>query len=577
MAELAEQARLVTDPSEVIANAVEAIGKFFRVDRCAFADIDVVADTCTIPFNYCADESVASIVSTFPISGFGEYLISEFEAGRTVFIDDVNLEPQRMPPHIRIAYESITCRAFIAAPVLHSSRLMSVIALHSATPRHWDIDDVELLQMVTERTWLTVEVLRQDRALALAEAQSRVAAEREALIGRIALALRSSTDPMSVLEIAVRELGIALGVDHCYVAAYDQKNDTATINPEWHIEGRSSLIGSYRLSGFSANRTSRFREGLTQVIPDTTNDLGFQQLGIQAIIRVPLVAGESLAALVVAMAHQKREWTLDEIVFVETVASQTQTALEAVRLRAREHQIAHDLQATLQPAVPKHLPNLSLGSFTKAALDESSIGGDFIDVFEVEDGRFALIIADVSGKGLLAAAQLALVRNTLRTTLYLFGDAGIAANSLNAIVTSNNLLAGFVTLFIGIYDSAFGEITYVCCGHPPGLVRRLGGSVEELKNSGLPIGVNEKIKYGERSFILNAGESLFLYTDGLSEAGPTRHDMLDVEGLISIVGAVPEDADAQSAAEQIVERVSEYANGVFQDDVAVLCAKREPE
>jgi len=93
LADLTERAQRLTDPEEVIADAVRSVGKFLGLSRCALAEIDLGADTCTVPFDYCANQTVASIAGVFPISGFGPSLVAGFQAGRAVVVDDVRNDP----------------------------------------------------------------------------------------------------------------------------------------------------------------------------------------------------------------------------------------------------------------------------------------------------------------------------------------------------------------------------------------------------------------------------------------------------------------------------------------------------
>jgi len=575
LAELAERARRLTDPDEVIADAVRSVGAFLGVSRCLFADIDIEADTCSVPPHYRADESVASIAGVFPISAFGPFVVAEYQAGRTAVVDDVRADRVKAPPESLAAYEAIGVRAYVAAPVLHSARLVSALAVHSPVPRHWKAEEVELLQTVVERTWLTVEVTRQNRTLVRVAEEQRVRAEREALLNRIGQALRSSPDPETVLEAAVRELGGALGADRCYFAAYDQDADTATVGPEWHQDGLPSIAGQYPMSGFAVNRDPVYKAGRTQVVADTAGDPATEALGLRALVRVPLVSGASMIALSVAMASGPRQWTPAEVSLVEAVATQTQSALETMRVRQREHRIAEQLQDALQPSLPEYVPGLSVGKYTKPALDEAQIGGDFYDIFPLDKELFAIVIADVSGKGLAAAQQLALIRNSLRTVLYLYRAPAQAASALNKIVTSHELLVDFVTAWVGVYAAGTGEITYCSCGHEPGLIRRADGEMEQTETTGPPLGVAENAEYGEKTVTLSSGDALLLYTDGLSEAGPNRREMLGTDGLMRFLASSPVDLDAQAGTETLVAQVSEATDGIFRDDVAVLLMRRE--
>jgi serine phosphatase RsbU (regulator of sigma subunit) len=274
------------------------------------------------------------------------------------------------------------------------------------------------------------------------------------------------------------------------------------------------------------------------------------------------------------MADAPRAWTVEETAMVEQVATLTRAALETARVQVREHAIAQQLQDALQPALPDHVPGLSVGKFTQPALDEAQVGGDFYDIFALDKEVYALVLGDVSGKGLAAAQQLALIRNSLRTTLYLYRAPAQAAAALNAIVTAHDLLVGFVTVWVGVYDRATGEVVYCSCGHEPGLVRRTGGSVETLVTTGPPLGVAENAEYSESVVTLTMGDALLLYTDGVSESGPSRREMLGTEGLARILEKLPAHSDVQPQAEALVREVSALTNGVFRDDVAVLLVQR---
>jgi len=575
LAALAERVRRLNDPDDVIADAVRSVGEFLGVSRCLFADIDIEADTCSVPPHYCADASVASIAGVFPISAFGPFVVAEYKAGRTAVIDDVRADRVKAPPESLAAYEAIGVRAYVAAPVLHSARLVSALAVHSAEPRHWTPEEITLLQTVVERTWLTVEVTRQNRVLVRVAEEQRVRAEREALLNRIGQALRGSPDPDQVLETAVRELCLALSADRCYFAAYDQDADTATVAPEWHRDGLPDIGGQYQMSPFAVNRDPVYQAGRTQVITDTAGDPATQALGLRALVRVPLASGTSMTALAVAMSDGPRAWTAEEVSLTEAVATQTQTALEVVRMQRREHQIAQQLQDALQPAVPEHVPGLSVGRFTRPALDEAQVGGDFYDIFPLDKELFAVVIGDVSGKGLAAAQQLALIRNSLRTTLYLSRAPAEAASALNTIVTSHDLLVGFVTAWVGVYDAATGQVRYCSCGHEPSLVRRAGGTVEVTETTGPPLGMSEGAEYGERAVTLSAGDTLLLYTDGLSESGPSRRELLGTEGLMRLLAGLEAAMGTQAEADALFRDISAYTNGLFRDDVALLLLRRE--
>lgn len=524
---LADRARRLSDPEEVIADALRSVGEFLGVSRCVFVDIDVEADTCTTRPDYRAAPSVVSMAGVFPISAFGDIVGAAYVAGRAMVVSDVHTDPDQVPPETIPAYDALGIRAHVGVPVVHSDRLVSCIGVHSAVPRRWKPEEVALLQTVVERTWLTVEVARQARTLAReAEATGRI--------------LQSITDAFFALDAHWR---------FTYVNDQSEKVMGRT---------RGGLLGRRLWEEFPEAVNSVFereyRRAMSKQVSVTFEEF-YAPLGLWTEVRAyPSADGLS--------------------VFYRDVTERKSLEEERERLAARERNIAAQLQDALQPPLPELVPGLEIASFTRPALQESEVGGDFFDIFPLDKALYAVVIGDVSGKGLAAAAQLALIRNSLRTTLYLSRRPAEAAANLNVIVTAHDLLAGFVTAFVGIYDAATGQIRYASCGHEPGLIRRLDGTVKELQTTGPPLGVDQNADYSEELLTLKAGDLLLLYTDGLSEAGLTRQDLLGTAGLSRLLAALPADVSVQRQAETLVHAVSDYAGGLFRDDVAVLTLRR---
>ena len=432
--------------------------------------------------------------------------------------------------------------------------------------------------------------IEDERERLLAEAEAR--AEREGLLNRIGAAIRDSTDPDAIQRLAAAALAAALRADRCFFAACEEGHDRSVISQEWCRGGLAPLAGGYPLSNYPP-LWDFLHSGRTLTVRDIRKDARFagigptlDPMGLRAILLVPLFDQRALVGLVgVAMADQPRAWTPDEVSLVETVAAQTRTAAHAARLRLREHNIATQLQQALTPALPGMVPGFALKKYHEAALAEAEVGGDFYDVFSVEKGCTALIVGDLSGKGLAAAAQVATVRNMLRATLYLGASLAEAVTNLNDILAENDLLTGFATLFIGAYDSGSGRLTYVNCGQEPGLVRRAGhgpqdgGQVEELLPTGPVLGTFPGAIFTERSVLLAPGDALALFTDGLTEAGPDHTDMLGIEGVIALLAAPRPQSRAVSAEQRaedfllrLIAGVDQYAQSGVRDDVCLLVA-----
>ncbi len=283
------------------------------------------------------------------------------------------------------------------------------------------------------------------------------------------------------------------------------------------------------------------------------------------------------ASLVAIMVDEPRAWTAEEVALVEAVATQMRAAVEVARAQKRDRAIAVALQDALMPALPERLAGLEMSSYYKAALDEANVGGDFLDVFALEKGQVVFAVGDLSGKGLAAAAQVATVRNMLRYSLYRAGRLDEALSELNNTVVAHELLTGFATLFIGIYDQARRILTYLSCGHDPGIVRRAAtGEIELLPPTGADIspvlGLIEDGRFVQQSLTLQRGDTLFFCTDGVTEAGRSRGEFLGVAGVASMLLAGPPDESVEELVARMVTAVRDYAQGIQHDDVCLLAA-----
>ena len=454
--------------------------------------------------------------------------------------------------------------AYSAAPILEDGTIRGAVITFS------DISKRKLMEA--------------ERAFLLAEVQGR--AERETLLNRIGITIRASDDPGEIQQAAVTALAEALGADRCYFAQLLPERGISEIKTEYCRPDLSLIARQYAITEVPSLSDKLFASGSVYAVPDT-QAAGFdaetcavlRRLNLRSLLRLPLREGTGqAAALVVAMADGPRTWTPEEIALVEAVATQTRTAVADARVRLREHRIATQLQDALQPPLPASAPGLALGKYYEAALDEAGVGGDFFDVFPISATCTALVVGDLSGKGLAAAAQVSTVRNMLRATLYLGQTVAEAIVNLNNILADNGLLSGFATLFVGVYDASSGLLRYVNCGQEPGLVRRAAtGKVEMLNPTGPVLGAFPGAAFTQDQLRLCPGDALALFTDGLTEAGPSRASMLELEGVAALLAAdtaPAEDAAAHAEALtlSIIDSVDRFAESGVRDDVCLLVA-----
>lgn len=159
----------------------------------------------------------------------------------------------------------------------------------------------------------------------------------------------------------------------------------------------------------------------------------------------------------------------------------------------------------------------------------------------------------------------------LRAVLYGAKHAADAIGALNEMLVKHDLVAGFATLFLGLFDNTRRTLTYVCCGQEPGLVRRAAsGLIEELPPTGPVLGGYTGAVFHERHVVLHSGDILTLFTDGLTEAGPSRREMLEIEGVAELLSAAPDGLGANAIAASLIAGVDSLARDAIRDDVCLL-------
>lgn len=223
-------------------------------------------------------------------------------------------------------------------------------------------------------------------------------------------------------------------------------------------------------------------------------------------------------------------------------------AVERERLR-RELELSRLIQTEMLPRGPLQLGAAEIKGLSIPARE---VGGDFFNYFVLPDGRLALLVGDVSGKGVGAALLMANVQATLRARLPLESDLATLAARLDHDIDETTPGGMFLTLFVGILDPARQELRYVNAGHNPQFVLRRDGGIVPMSSTGLPIAIYPGRPYVESVVSLAPGDLLFFYTDGLVEAENEQGDMFGAERLQAVL------VEAQAhAIDSVLERTED--------------------
>ncbi|MEO1277896.1 MAG: PP2C family protein-serine/threonine phosphatase, partial [Planctomycetota bacterium] len=199
------------------------------------------------------------------------------------------------------------------------------------------------------------------------------------------------------------------------------------------------------------------------------------------------------------------------------------------RLRTQFEEVARVQQSLL----PRKLPNIPGLALATSYLTSDQAGGDYYDFFPFEDGRWGILIADVAGHGAAAATVMAM----LHAILHAYEGSGIHPHLVlehaNSRLVAAGLEGAFTTAFLAVFDPATGEFQFSRAGHnPPRLKKGATGELISLEEAGsLPLGVFEPLGATSASIRLDPGDTVVLYTDGITEAFNTGREMFGVDGL----------------------------------------------
>jgi sigma-B regulation protein RsbU (phosphoserine phosphatase) len=251
----------------------------------------------------------------------------------------------------------------------------------------------------------------------------------------------------------------------------------------------------------------------------------------------------------------------------------TETTAAKERLES-ELSIAHDIQMSILPKIFPAFPDRR--EFDIYALIEPAreVGGDLYDFFFIDDTHLCFVIADVSGKGVPSALLMAEAKTLIKVTARESVPPDQILYKVNNELCMNNDTGMFVTIFLGILDTTTGEVLYSNAGHNPPLTIGRDGRAEFLRVSpGLVAGVWENFEYVTGRLVLKEGETLFMYTDGVTEAMNPADELFSEERLLHNLMAM----SAKPLAEMIgglTEEIIFFAQGAPQsDDITMMALK----
>ena len=225
------------------------------------------------------------------------------------------------------------------------------------------------------------------------------------------------------------------------------------------------------------------------------------------------------------------------------------------------------------PPFPEDSDKVDIFASMEAAKD---VGGDFYDFFRIDDDRIALVIGDVCGKGIPAALFMVLSQTIIRSKASQCASAAECMTETNRLLSSYSVESMFVTVFYVIYNTKTGHVTYCNAGHNPPHILRADGTVEKLpKTKNVIVGVYDGVKYKEDTLQLEHGDTLVMFTDGVTEARNQAREEFGTERLNYMLSGLA-NTNCRQMVETVKAGLATFVDGAEQhDDITMLVIKRK--
>lgn len=463
-----------------------------------------------------------------------------------------------------------------------------------ASQTTFDPKALAILQGIAHQTAITLE------NLSLLEARQEEAYVTAALL-QVAQAVVSSSDLNDTLETVVHLLPILVGIDVCViylwdaashlfrptqVAAENRRQEDAILSRPYDPDEPNLLqairqTGEIRMSPILDHATGYAdwvllpSQGSSDQPPTMRGDW---------LVGCPLlISNQVFGALVVHEQMASPTFWERRMEILQGIAQQISLAIQNDLLRQetvqsermeREIALARQIQETFLPDTLPSLPRWELDMRWETARE---VGGDFYDIFKLEENRLGLVIADVSDKGLPAALYMTVTRTLIRVSAARGSSPAEVLEEVNKLLINDSADSMFITVVYLIISLDTGEIAYANAGHNlPLLFRQKKGTLEQLPKGGTALGIIPELVLTNHALTMQPGDQLLLYTDGVTDSLAPSGESFGETRLLELVREYGK-SRPHDLLEALDDALLDFRRGLAPfDDVTLLAVRREP-
>ena len=570
-------AELALEPT--LNNAVERIATLFEVDRIAV---------------YLNDDGRLQTAVARGLDGQHELLAVRLlelaQASRPapsgVIVGEALTDERLVPLRdvlIEVRVEAVTAFALEAG-----GETIGLLALYLPRDRVPGESEQILLEALSSQLAVAVHHARlHDRTTRLGKelehslrAEQRAGAQLKALY-EVSRAFAQSLSLQTTLEAAAKTIAELVGVDVAVLYMLDERRETMEVRA-LHVAGpaleepvRAVLNRALPLAGGIARV---FRDGLVlRLTPEAAGAdelyrllAPFLERGSTAVALPVATPKEVLATVSLLSLDPERPLRDETVQAALAIVGQAALAIDNARLYEQQKAFADAMQRSLLPDYEPEIEGLDLGA-AYAASARLEIGGDLYDFMVLDDGALAIALGDVTGHGVDAAADMAMVKFTFRSLVRRYPEPGAFLAAVNEVVLEEVASGKFVTMVYLKVDQERTELACASAGHPRPRFLRADGSVESLAVGGLALGIIGEQSYEEMRIPYTPGDAVVLYTDGVIEArrGGELYGTPRLDEFLRRNSGL----GARELADAVLEDCRRFAGGPLLDDCAVVVVR----
>ena len=356
------------------------------------------------------------------------------------------------------------------------------------------------------------------------------------------------------------------------------------------LEGERLVMRANKGEGFrisSAVRDRVLKEKNSLLVRDTQMDDAFRERlsiveqKVRTLMAVPLQTKDQIIGLIyVDSPFFVREFALEDLNLLTVMANTAAIKIEQARLvevEQMERLLARDLdqaagiQRGFLPSAPPEVRGADIAGYNAPC---RTVGGDYYDFFTYENGRVAMVLGDVSGKGMPASLMMMQLQGRVQVLADEPEDLGAAMTRINKITCAKCPSNRFITFFFCVMDPSSGSLAYANAGHNPPFLVRASGEISMLTGGGPPLGIVASAVFGQQCCTMQQGDLLVLYSDGVTEAQSPNEEEFGEERFEALLKA-NRHRSAQDIVQTVNAALTEWAEGGHPaDDITMVVAKR---